>query len=63
MKLTYTYYYNKHIKDYIITSSNSKSASVSYLVNKDNHYTWKKESKEYEYMLKWLLENHPEWII
>ena len=63
MKHSYEFLYNKHIKNYIILSSNGKSASISYLINKDNHHTWKKESKEYKYMLEWLLENYPEWTI
>lgn len=64
MKSTYTFYYNKYIKEYIILSPNAKSASISYLINKDNHYTWDQdEFKEYKYMLEWVLDNHPEWTI
>lgn len=66
MKHSYEFRYNEHIKDYIILSSNGKSGSVSYLINKDNHYTWKKEFEEFEEykcMLEWLLENYPEWMI
>ena len=33
MKRNYRFHYDKHIKDYIILSSNRKSASVSYLKN------------------------------
>lgn len=64
MKYNYKFRYDKHIKDYIIISSNAKTASVKYLINKDNHYTWEKdEFKEYQYMLEWVLENYPEWTI